>query len=380
MPSLSPFRLERWFVEFEFVPDIRNLSASAPYSVTTQEILALEDQETTSRYLNLSLGYIENPGGEALRQAVSQLYSHQTAENIQITSGATEALSLLAWSLLEPDANIVIEEPCFETLPTIAQALGFEVRRLPLRLEEDWKIDLNRLARLIDEKTRLVYLVNPHNPTGTTLQVEEIQAIARLAERVGAQLVSDEVFRLIALDGTPIPPLVDVVENAISLGDMSKPWGLGGLRIGWIATRNKKILQRISEVRDYTSICGNVSGEFLAEIALRHSSQIMAPRLTTARTNREQLTRMVEQVNARTGEILRWQRPEASYMSFVQFPFPTEDFCRYLALEHRILLLPGFVFGPAYNNFIRFGLGGDAHTFQEGMNILLDEIPRWIKH
>jgi aspartate/methionine/tyrosine aminotransferase len=249
----------------EFVPGIRNLTASGPYDVTTQELLALEDEETTSRYLNLGLGYIENPGSESLRQAISHLYTTLKAENIQITSGASEALFLLAWSLVEPGANLVVEEPCYENLTGVAKALGFEVRRLPLRMEDSWRPDLERLTQLIDEKTRLIYLVHPHNPTGSTLRVEEMQAMARMAERVGTLLVNDEVFRLIALDGEPAPSIIDVVEHAISIADMTKPWGLGGLRIGWIASRNHKILQRVSEARDYSTMCASAPGEFLKD-------------------------------------------------------------------------------------------------------------------
>jgi aspartate/methionine/tyrosine aminotransferase len=374
---LSPFRLERWFVEFEFVPGIRNLTASGPYDATTQELLALEDEGTTERYLTLGLGYIENSGSESLRQAVSSLYTTLKAEDIQMTSGASEALFLLSWFMMEPGANIVVEEPCYENLPGVASFLGFEVRRLPLHMEDGWKPNLEQLARLIDEKTRLIYLVHPHNPTRSTLQVEEMQAIARMAQRVGALVVNDELFRLISLDGEPTPSIMDVTEHAIGIGDMTKPWGLGGLRIGWIASRNHQLLQRVSEARDYSTMCSSAPGEFLAEVALRHASQLIAPRLAAARANREQLAEVIAQAKAHFQGLPAWQRPEASYTAFVELPFPAEAFCRHLALERRILLLPGSVFGPAYENFIRVGLGGDTHEFQEGMSIMLDELLRW---
>jgi aspartate/methionine/tyrosine aminotransferase len=374
--ALSPFRLERWFVEFEFIPGIRNLTASGPFDATTQELLALEEG-TTERYLNLGLGYIENPGKESLRQAVSSLYTTLKAEDIQITSGASEALFLLSWLVMEPGANIVVEEPCYENLPGVASALSFEVRRLPLHMEDGWKPNLEQLAHLIDERTRLIYLVHPHNPTGSTLQVEEMQEIARMAERVGALVVNDELFRLIALDGEPTPSIIDVAENAICLGDMSKPWGLGGLRIGWIASRDHHLLQRMSEARDYSTMCSSTPGEFLAEVALRHSSQLIAPRLAAARANREQLAEVIAKAKAHFHELPAWHRPQASYTAFVQLPFPAEAFCRHLALERHIFLLPGSVFGPAYENFIRVGLGGDTLQFREGMSIMLDELLRW---
>ncbi len=154
---------------------------------------------------------------------------------------------------------------------------------------------------------------------------------------------------------------------------MTKPWGLGGLRIGWIASRNHKLLQRVSEARDYSTMCASAPGEFLAEVALRHASQLIAPRLAAARTNREQLAQAIAHFQGTPA----WQRPEASYTAFVQLPFPAEAFCRHLARERRILLLPGSVFGPAYEHFIRVGLGGDTHQFQEGVSIILDELLRW---
>lgn len=196
---------------------------------------------TPLRYLHLGLGCIENSGGGTLRQAVSSLYTTLSCEDIQMTSGTSEALFLLTWSVLEPGANIVIEEPCYENLPGVASALGLEVRRLPLRMEEGWRPNLEQLARLIDKNTRLVYLVHPHNPTGSTVQVEEMQAIAQMAERVDALVVNDELFCLIALDGEPALSIIDVVESAVCIGDMTKLWGLGGLRVGWMASQGAGI-------------------------------------------------------------------------------------------------------------------------------------------
>ena len=167
--QLPPFSLERWFAEFEFVPGMRNLAASGPFAVKTGELLELEGAETTARYLNLDLDYIENPGSESLRQGVADLYSTLNASDVRITSGASEALLLLMWTLAAPGINIVIEEPCYGNIPGIAESLGIEVRRLPLSQENDWKPDFEQLDRLIDGKTRLVYLVHPHNPTASVL-------------------------------------------------------------------------------------------------------------------------------------------------------------------------------------------------------------------
>jgi aspartate/methionine/tyrosine aminotransferase len=372
LQQIPPFQLERWFAEFEFVQGMRNLAASSPFAVTTKELLELEGAETTARYLELELEYIENPGSESLRQAVAGQYTTLGAGDIHITSGASEALFLLIWTLATPGMNIVIEEPCYGNVPGIAQSLGIEVRRLPLCQEDGWKPDLDQLARLIDGKTGLVYLVHPHNPSGSVLGKEEMQAIGAMTERVGAILVNDEVFRLIALDGKPLPSIVDVIEDAVSIGDMTKPWGLGGLRVGWIASRRHDLLELLSHARDYSTMCGSAPGSFLAELTLRHSAQVIAPRLAAARANRDRLAEAI----ARSRGTLSWSRPAAGYTAFVQLPsyLSTTALCRSLAQEQRLLLLPGEVYGSAYERFVRIGFGCDPGLFQEGLSTLLEAL------
>ena len=370
--QLPPFRLERWFAEFEFVPGMRNLAASGPFAVKTGELLELEGVETTARYLNLDLDYIENPGSESLRQGVADLYSTLNASDVRITSGASEALLLLMWTLAAQGLNIVIEEPCYGNVPGIAESLGIEVRRLPLSQENDWKPDFEQLDRLIDGKTRLVYFVHPHNPTGSVLSREDMQGIAEMTKRVGAILVNDEVFRLITLDDEPLPSVVDIVEDAVSIGDMTKPWGLGGLRVGWIASRRHELLDLLSSARDYSTMCSSAPGSFLAELALHHSDQIIAPRLAAARDNRNRLTEAI----TRSHGALSWRSPEAGYTAFVQMPahISTTAFCRLLAQEQRILLLPGEIYGSAYERFVRIGFGCDTKLFQEGLTTLLESM------
>lgn len=371
--TLPEFSLERWFAEFEFVPGIRNLTASGPFAATTRELLELEDAATTARYLELGLDYVENPGNAELRQGIAGLYKTLEASNIRVTSGASEALFLLILTVVQPGDNIIVEEPTYGNIAGVAQSRGAEVRRLPLRMEQGWKPDLEQLAQLVDQKTRLIYFTHSNNPTGKLLQVEEMQAIARIAERVGALFVNDEVFRLISLDGAPIPSAIDVVEHAAVIADMTKPWGLGGLRVGWIASRDSALLQRVSNARDYSTMCGSAPGEFLAQVALRHASQVIAPRLAAACTNLQRLADAIEGSNG----VLRWSPPQAGYTAFVQFPFRAEPFCRYLAEEKKFLLLPGYVYGKAYEQYIRIGYGCSTERFAEGLTTIMDVLQNW---
>ena len=362
---IPPFQLERWFAEFEFVQGMRNLAASGPFAVKTSELLALEGEAAREHYMNLELDYIENPGRESLRGTVAGLYATLNASEVRMMTGASEALLLLLWTVAEPGSNIVIEEPCYGNVPGVAESLGIEVRKLALRQENGWKPDCERLSGLVDEKTRLVYLVHPHNPSGSVLKREEMVAIAAITERVGAILVNDEVFRLIALEGEPAASIVDVVENAVSIGDMTKPWGLGGLRVGWIASRRHGLLESLSSARDYSTMCCSAPGEFLAELALRHADKIIAPRLQAARDNLGRLTNAIAHSNGK----LSWRRPDAGYTAFVHMPehISTMEFCRRLAQERHVLLLPGEVYGSAYAGYVRIGYGCDTEVFKAGL-------------
>ena len=371
--TLPEFSLERWFAQFEFVSGIHNLAASCPFSATTRELLELEKAETTARYLELGLDYIENPGSESLRQGIANLYTTLEPDNIRATSGASESLFLLIMAVVQPGDNIIVEDPSYENITGVARARGAEVRRLPLTMEENWKPDLAQLSQLADQKTRLIYLTHSHHPSGALLQEEEMRAIAGIAEQVEALFVSDEVFRLIALNGVTAPSVIDVVKDAVVIADMTKPWGLGGLRVGWVASRNPELLRKISSARDYSTLCGSAPGEFLAQIALRHVEQVMAPRLNAARSNLQRLTDAV----ASSKRSIRWLPPQAGYTAFLQLPFRAEPFCRYLAEEKRILLVPGYVYGKDYEQFMRIGYGCNTEKFEEGLAIIMHELQSW---
>lgn len=371
--TLPEFSLERWFAQFEFVPGIRNLAASCPFSATTRELLELEETETTARYLELGLDYIENPGSEHLRRGIANLYTTLEPEHIRATSGASESLFLLIMAIVQPGDNIIVEDPSYGNIAGVAQARGAEVRRLSLKMEQNWKPDPEQLSRLVDQKTRLIYLTHSHHPTGALLQEEDMQAIARIAERVGALFVSDEVFRLIALDGVTAPSAIDVVKDTVVIADMTKPWGLGGLRVGWVASRDPELLQQISGARDYSTLCGSAPGEFLAQVALRHVEQVMAPRLGAARINLQRLTDAI----ASSRRPIHWLPPQAGYTAFLQLPFRAEPFCRYLAEEKRILLVPGYVYGKEYEQFMRIGYGSNTEKFEEGLAIIMHALQSW---
>ena len=366
------FRLERWFAEFEFVAGINNLAGSGAESPTTAELLALDGLDAQARYLATGLDCVESAGTPALRTAIAALHPGLSPEHILVTTGASEAILLLQWALLVPGDNMVVEDPCYQSHAKIATALGAEARRLPLREEHGWRPDPHALRGLLDTRTRLVFINHPHNPTGSTLDEAQLAELAGVAEEAGAILVSDEVFRPIALDGQATPSVTALSGQAAALGDLSKPWGLGGLRVGWVACRDTRLLARLGEVRDYTTMCTSGPAEHLAAIALRHSEALLTPRLANARANLADLAALV----GRAEGLLRWQRPGGGYSAWLRLPDGEKaaPFCRRLAERRSLLLLPGSVFGEDYAGYLQIGFGGGRSRFLAGLATLEPEL------
>ena len=148
---------------------------------------------------------------------------------------------------------------------------------LPLTMENGWRPDLEMVRRAIRPNTRLMIVNTPHNPTGAHLSHAEWDALIGLAQEADAFLLGDEVYRLSEYDPADcLPAIADAYTKGISLGVMSKAFGLAGLRVGWLATRDHSILERASGLKDYTTICNSAPSEILAIIALRAKERILA--------------------------------------------------------------------------------------------------------
>jgi aspartate/methionine/tyrosine aminotransferase len=209
-------------------------------------------------------GYTESPGGPALRQAIASLYERTGTEEVVVTSCAEEGIFLLYHALLRPGDHVIVETPCYESALQVARSTDAEVSQWERRYEDGWAHDLDALAGLIRPATRLLYLNQPHNPTGTLMARPVFEDVIGLARAHGLVVFSDEVYRELEHDPADrLPTACDLYERAVSLGSISKSYGLPGLRIGWIATRDAALREAISTLKDYTTICASAPSEFL---------------------------------------------------------------------------------------------------------------------
>jgi Aspartate/tyrosine/aromatic aminotransferase len=345
--NLTPFKLERYFAQYEFSTKYL-LCSSDCESLAVSDLLKLEPgaEQDLKR---LWLGYTESQGALSLRQEISRLYASMAPDQILVHSGAEEAIFLFMQAVLQPGDHIIVQWPCYQSLFEIAKSLGCEVTLWEVRPENGWAPDLDELRGSLHPNTRAVIVNTPHNPSGYLMAKADYLALSECVQERGILLFSDEVYRGLEYDPLDrLPPACDINPYAVSLGVMSKTYGLAGLRIGWIATHNTAVLTRMAVLKDYTTICSSAPSEYLSELALRHRGQITERNLQIIREN----LILLDAFLARHADRFEWVRPKAGPIAFPRLiGEEVEQFCQKLVSAAGILLLPGTMYDHPGNHF-----------------------------
>jgi aspartate/methionine/tyrosine aminotransferase len=350
--QIKDFKLERYFARYEFNVEYV-LCASDCQSMTVEELLALEpdSQEQLNR---LYMGYTESQGSPALRREIARIYQNIDFAQVLVHSGAEEAIFLFMHAVLRAGDHVIVHQPCYQSLHEVARDIGCRVTPWLAREENNWALNLKDLEKNIRPDTKAVILNTPHNPTGYLMEGDTFLELNRLLQEKDIILFSDEVYRESEYSAADrLPAACDINENAVSLGVMSKTYGLAGLRIGWIATHHQVIYDRMDALKAYTTICNSAPSEFFAELALRHRQKLID-------RNVDIITRNLVLVDAffrRYPEIFAWQLPKAGPIAFPRLiGLDVNAFCDALIQKAGVLLLPGTLFEDSLNHF-RIGFG-----------------------
>ena len=211
-----------------------------------------------------------------------------------------------------------------------------------LRESDGYLPDIDDLRALVDDRTRLIVLNNPNNPTGALIDEPLLREIVGVAREAGAWILCDEVYRKLEQEpGTTAPSVADLYEKGVSSGSMSKSYSLAGLRAGWVAGP-AELVERCLEVRDYTTISCGVLDDVLATIALEHIDQILARSLAIVRENLP----LVDEWVAREPR-LRFVRPRAGTTALIRYEYdlPSVEFCQAIFDLNGAFVMPGDAFG-----------------------------------
>ena len=362
--KIPDFRLESFFVRHEFsAPHL--LCGSDCETWTLGELLNLEEG-AWERFQELGLGYTELPGKPSLRAEIAKIYDRLEPDQVLVHSGAEEPIFNLMNVLLDPGDHLVVHWPCYQSLMEVARSIGARVSPWRAKEGQGWELSLKELEGLLEPQTKAVVINTPHNPTGYLMDRAGFEKLFELSAEHGFRVFSDEVYAGLEEDeGRRLPKACDLDPRAVSLGVMSKVYGLAGLRIGWLATRDQELYRQLADFKAYTTICSSGPSEFLAELGLRHGKLLIDRNKGIIQAN----LKLLDELFTDWEELFLWQRPVAGPIAFPSLKKGgAEGFCQDLLDRAGVLLLPGTVYDQELTANFRIGFG--RKNFPEGLERL----------
>ena len=347
--------LEVWFDEHQYEVE-HDIGESAV------KFLTVDDLDVDLQKVPLRYGY--HMGGPALRACIAEQYPGFSSENVIVTTGASEAIFSVVSAIVRPGDHVIVEHPNYPSLYTIPRGLGCEVTLFPLRFEDRFKPDLAGLRDMITRGTKLVSFTHPNNPAGSMISKEELEALVDLVEEHGVFLLFDETYREMDFAHS-LPPAATLSDRVISVSTMSKSYGLPGIRIGWLATKNQSILDSVLTMREHLSITNNAVGEEIALHVLRRKDGFLQQAQAHIQENRRIVSDWMDQQ-----EDFEWVYPEAGVVSLprIKKPVPVdpEELYRLLAGKYRTFTVPGRCF-EMDNRYFRLGFGATHEEIEMGL-------------
>lgn len=351
--KLEPFALERYFARYEFsVPYL--LSSSDCDGWPMSEILALADDETRELWQNLRLGYTDSLGHPLLRQEIAKLYHGVPPEQVLVVT-PEEGIFLAMNCLLDKGDHVICTFPGYQSLYQVADSLGCEVTRWKPDETAGWRFDPEFLRRNIRPNTKLIVWNFPHNPTGFLPSRADFQTMIAIAQEHHIRVFADEMYWLLEVDPLErLPSVAQVSDKAIVLFGMSKSFGMAGVRVGWLVTKDKDVHARLATFKDYTTICNSAPSEILALIALRAKETILARHRERIRSN----LAVLDDFFMRHRGFFTWVRPKGGTICFPRLlgQESSWDFAERIVAQAGIMLLPSRVYGYDDHHF-RLGFG-----------------------
>ena len=363
MTTFQPFDMERMMSKWENVVEY-NLSESGVYPVTVRELV--DDPAMVEELLATELNYPQANGIIELREHIAALYPGATPDNVLVTVGCAEANFITLQTLLEAGDEMVVMLPNYMQIWGIGHNFGFRVAAFHLKEERGWAPDLDELNEAVSEKTRLIAVCNPNNPTGYVLTPEEMDAIVAAAERAGAWLLADEVYSgAERLTDTQTPSFWGRYDRVLAMNSLSKAYGLPGLRIGWVVGP-ADIVDDIWARHEYTTISTTMLANRLAAIAL---SPQVRPRLIQRTRDyiRRGFSILDEWLESHEGTFTL-VRPQAAAIAFARYHLDVNstEFVERLMREKSVFIVPGDHFGLDHHLRISFGL--PPHYLRAGLD------------
>jgi aspartate/methionine/tyrosine aminotransferase len=340
-----------------------NLAETCVDPFTLNQLFVLTDTEDFFDDLSdkqLTYGYIE--GSDQIREGLANLYEKQGIENVLLSGGAIGGNFLVFYSLVEPGDTVISIFPAYQQLYSTPKSFAGDIKLLKLKPEDNWLPNTGELKKLVDKKTKLIVINNPHNPTGALIDTKLLKEICDIAQEVDAYVLCDEVYRGLYISSQDyVESIVDMYDKGIATGSFSKSFSLAGIRLGWIAA-NKYVIDKFMLHRDYTTISNGMIDDAIGVLATQHVDQIMERNLEIVRTNHQVVSEWVK-----NEPLIDWIPPKAGSVGFLKhnLDVSSEKICVELINEKSTFMVPGTCFDM--DGYIRIGYGCKTEVLKEGL-------------
>lgn len=357
--KIEKFEMERMQSTWENIVEM-DMSESGVRPVSLRELgeMGLD----LDALLSMPLGYSQSNGTIPLRESLAAVYPGATPDHIEVTNGTSEANYLLALAIIRPGDEVAFEVPNYMQYGGVPQSLGATVRRFTLQIERDWEPDWEQFERAVNEKTRLVYLSNPNNPSGSVLSHDAMRRIVHRCEKVGAYLLADEVYLGAEIHCERTRSFWGMSNRVIVTSGLSKAYGIPGVRIGWIVGPSDVVADCWTQ-HDYLTIGPNKISDIVARVAVENRDKLYA---RTRAILQENLPIMREWAQG-FGDFLTFRDPKAGALCLVQYhaATPSYELAERIRERHSVLIVPGAHLG--LEGYLRLWLGGKPGFLKEGL-------------
>ena len=362
--KIEEFKLERimsvWQHQVKF-----DLTETGVNPVFLKELIS--KKELDELYKSLQLRYIQTNGTIPLKERISAMYNDADTENILVTNGSAEANFIAIWSQIEPGDEIVFMLPNYMQIWGLGRSFGADLKSFSLREENNWKMDVSDLKKAISEKTKVIIICNPNNPTGSVLSEQAMEEIVQQADNVGSWILSDEVYRGAELNGIECPSFWGKYDKVLVSSGLSKAHALPGLRIGWLVGPKETISQAWS-YHDYTTITTGTINDRLARIALEPANRqkILDRNRDISNTN----IKVFKDWLSNFPDIFHFIPPEAGGFAFVGYNIGINSTKLVMDLIHKksVFVVPGDCFGM--DHFFRINYGAEKNFLLEALDLI----------
>jgi aspartate/methionine/tyrosine aminotransferase len=299
------------------------------------------------------LCYGNHLGKNELRELIAKNNS-VSPNDILITAGAAAGLFIVASSLLDNKSHMIVQKPNYATNIETPNAIGCSVDFIKIDFEDKFQIDIDRIEKLIKPNTKYISITYPHNPTGVCITKKELEQIIAVAEKHNCLLLLDETYRELSFE-EKIPLAASLSENAISISSMSKAYGLPGIRIGWLITKNKSLLELFLAAKEQIFVCNSVIDEEIAFQFLKQKEKYFSQIKSHIQINFSTLEKWLSD-----HKYLEWIKPRGGVIGFPRFKkearIDIENFHSILNNKYKTFVGPGHWFDMP-KKYFRIGYG-----------------------